>query len=64
MATTKGDVLEMQTPLENGETSPKSIVDEQVAWAVKPGNEQDEQDMRRMGQKQSLSVRQTAQFAR
>lgn len=54
MAGTKGSVAEMQTPMEHGENG---IMDEEVAWAVKPGNQQDELDMRRMGQKQSLSVR-------
>ena len=57
MAGTKGNVVEMQTPMGNGENGQKPIIDEEVAWAVKPGNQQDELDMRRMGQKQSLSVR-------
>ena len=57
MAATKDDVLEMQSPMEDGDNYQKSNIDEEVAWAVKPGNKQDELDMRRMGQKQSLSVR-------
>jgi len=52
----KDDLYEMQRPVD-GEHSPKSNLDEDVGWAIKPGNEQDDLDMRRMGQKQQLSVR-------
>lgn len=45
----------MQSPVA-GERSPVSDIDEDLAWAIKPGNEQDELDMRRLGQKQQLSV--------
>ena len=52
--------LEMQSRIEDGgsncDSAGHDITDKAVAWAVKPGNKQDEEDMRRMGQKQSLSV--------
>ena len=43
--------------MEDGDNCRKSTIDEEIAWAVKSGNEQDELDIRRMGLKQSLSVR-------
>lgn len=53
----KDDLYEMRRRPVDGEHSQKSNIDENVGWAIEPGNEKDEVDMRRMGHKQQLSVR-------
>ncbi|KXL44563.1 MAG: hypothetical protein FE78DRAFT_40726 [Acidomyces sp. 'richmondensis'] len=51
----KDDLYEMRRRPVDGEHSQKSNIDENVGWAIEPGNEKDEVDMRRMGHKQQLS---------